>query len=311
MTKEYSAKHVRVLEEVEHIRLNPSMYIGSTDNPTHLIEEALDNALDEALAGYAKIIAVKIDTKTNICSVMDSGRGIPISEDTPITISSKLFSGVKFLYKKTAYEISSGLHGVGLVAVNALSAYYKVEIYRNNQHATYEFKDMKLKKSKIDKHKGEAPFSTKIEFLADKKFFNDLTPDIDRIRKRLTTASAEMEDDIRFILIVDDKKEIFNLSLADYFRKNCLTTDGKFEVFNFKASKVPESFHALFTYEEKGPITPKVSSSINLLPVEGGGTHALAFFEMLRDFFITKSKKENFSLNNNWWHMELVSYHNL
>jgi len=308
MTKDYSAKHVRVLEEVEHIRLNPSMYIGSTDNPTHLIEEALDNALDEALAGYAKIIAVKIDTKTKRCSVMDSGRGIPISEDTPITISSKLFSGAKFQDKKSAYEISSGLHGVGLVAVNALSAYYKVEIYRNNKHAVYDFKDMKLKTSKITKHTGEKPYSTKIEFLADKKFFNTLEPDIDRIRKRMTTASAEMEDDIRFILMVDDSKEVFNLSLGDYFRQNCLTEDGTFEVFNFKASKEPESFHALFTYEDKGAITPKVSSSINLLPVDGGGTHVLSFFEMLRDFFTIKAKKMGYKFQPNDALMGLRSY---
>ena len=66
---QYGAKDVRVLEEVEHIRLNPGMYIGETSNPVHLIEEALDNALDEALAGYAKIVAVLIDTKKKIYSV--------------------------------------------------------------------------------------------------------------------------------------------------------------------------------------------------------------------------------------------------
>ncbi|MCK5601759.1 DNA topoisomerase IV subunit B, partial [Candidatus Pacearchaeota archaeon] len=115
----YSAKDVRVLEEVEHIRLNPGMYVGDTTNPVHLIEEALDNALDEALAGYAKIIAVIIDTKKNQFAVLDNGRGIPISDNTPITVSSKLFSGAKFQDKKSAYQISSGLHGVGLVAINA------------------------------------------------------------------------------------------------------------------------------------------------------------------------------------------------
>jgi len=308
MTKSYGAEHVRVLNEVEHIRLNPGMYIGSTDNPTHLIEEVLDNALDEALAGYAKIIAVIIDTKENIFSVLDTGRGIPISSGTPVTISSKLFSGAKFQDKKSAYEISSGLHGVGLVAVNALSSYYKVEIYRNKQHAVYEFKDMKLKTSVIKPHVGDKPFSTKIEFKPDKKFFETLTPDIDRIRKRLTTASAEMENDISFILYVDEKKEVFQLTLAEYFRKNCLTADGKFEVFNLKASKEPESFHAMFTYEEAGPITPKVFSSINLLPVEGGGTHSTSFFEMMREFFVVKAKKMGYKFQPNDSLMGLRAY---
>ena len=86
MAKSYGAKDVRVLEEVEHIQLNPGMYVGETNNPVHLIEEDLDNALDEALAGYAKIIAVVIDTKTNVFSVLDNGRGIPISDDTPIVV---------------------------------------------------------------------------------------------------------------------------------------------------------------------------------------------------------------------------------
>jgi DNA gyrase/topoisomerase IV subunit B len=135
----YSAKDVRVLKEVEHIRLNPGMYIGDTTNPVHLIEEALDNALDEALAGYATIIAVLIDTKSGQFSVLDNGRGIPLSNDTPVIVSSKLFSGAKFQDKKSAYQISSGLHGVGLVAVNALSKEYVVEVYRDKNYAKYQF----------------------------------------------------------------------------------------------------------------------------------------------------------------------------
>ena len=145
MTKGYSAKDVRVLEEVEHIRLNPGMYIGETANPVHLVEEALDNALDEALAGHAKIIAVIIDTKLNKFSVLDDGRGIPLENNTPITVSTKLFSGAKFQDKKSAYEISSGLHRVGLVAINALSTNYRIEIYRDGKHAFYDFKEAKLK----------------------------------------------------------------------------------------------------------------------------------------------------------------------
>jgi len=188
MAKAYGAKDVRVLEEVEHIQLNAGMYVGETSNPVHLIEEVLDNALDEALAGHAKIVAVILDTKNSIFSVLDNGRGIPISEDTPIIVSSKLFSGAKFQDKKSAYEISSGLHGVGLVAVNALSDYYTVEVFRNKKHAIYKFEKSKLKYAKIDpKYKGEIPFSTKIEFKPDKKYFETLQPDIERIRRRLTT----------------------------------------------------------------------------------------------------------------------------
>jgi len=290
MPKTYSAKDVRVLKEVEHIQLNPGMYVGDTSTPAHLIEEALDNALDEALAGYAKIVAVVIDTKKHIYEVMDNGRGIPIEDDTPIVVSSKLFSGAKFQDKKTAYEISSGLHGVGLVAVNSLSSDYTVEVYRNKQHAIYKFKNSKFKTKTIKKFRGEAPYSTSITFKPNKKYFEKLTPNIDRIRKRLTIASAEMPDDIQLVLIVDENKEIFKLNIEEHFKRSLLSSD-KFISLKCESYKKPESFRSLFAYEETGSITPRVISSINLLPVDNGGTHLNCFYEMIRQFFVTKSKK--------------------
>jgi DNA gyrase subunit B len=298
----YSAKDVRVLKEVEHIQLNAGMYVGETSNPVHLIEESLDNALDEALAGYAKIIAVIIDTKTNVFSVIDNGRGIPLSDDTPVVVSSKLFSGAKFQDKKTAYQISSGLHGVGLVAVNALSASYTVEIYRNDHHAKYEFIKAKLKKSVVEKNgkdKLAMPFSTKIEFKPDKKYFETLTPDIDRIRRRLTTASAEMPNDIKFVLIIDGKKEIFQLSTAEHFSMNCLTSKDKVTARVLNAQKAPEKFTAIFAYENEGPISPRIISSVNLLPVDNGGTHVNFFNDLIKDFFMQKGKKLGYKFQPN------------
>lgn len=295
----YSAKDVRVLKEIEHIQLNPGMYVGETRTPTHLIEEALDNALDEALAGYAKIIAVVINTKDQIYSVLDSGRGIPISDKTPITISSKLFSGAKFHDKKTAYQISSGLHGVGLVAVNALSTYYKMEIYRNKKRAIYEFNKAKLKISKVVKYNGQKPFSTKVEFTPDKKYFETLELDLDRIRKRLTTASAEMSDDISFVLLVDGKQETFKLDKVTHFAKNCLTSRENISLTPLTILKEPEKFEIIFTYESEGPVAPKIISSVNLLPVDYGGTHVLMFHDLLKDFFMAKGKKHGFRFRPN------------
>lgn len=299
MTKSYSAKDVRVLQEVEHIRLNPGMYIGDTSNPSHLIEEALDNALDEALAGHAKIIAVMVDTKENRFAVLDDGRGIPVDEDTPITISSKLFSGAKFQDKKTAYEISSGLHGVGLVAVNALSTEYKVEIYRDNQFATYLFENTKLKKKKIQKFEGQRPFSTKIEFVPDKKFFETTTPNLNRIRQRLTAASAEMPEDISFVLYIDGEKEIFKLSTVDYFKQNCLTGKDEVEIYSIQVQRGAEKFNVLFTYEQNGRLTPKHISSVNLLPVTDGGVHLNCFLDQLKEFFQAKAKKLGYEFLTN------------
>ena len=295
MSTRYTSKDIQVLEEIEHIRLNSGMYIGSTETPTHLIEEVLDNALDEALAGYAKIIAVIIDTKNNKFSVLDSGRGIPIDNNTPITISSKLFSGGKFQDRKTVYEISSGLHGVGLIVVNALSTQYIVEVYRDNKYAIFEFKDAKLKRSQIKDYTDSRPFSTKIEFSPDPKFFETLIPDIERIRMRLTTASAEMSDNIHFVLVVDDKHENIHRDTITHFAKECITLKEKIVISKLTSEKPPEKFNVIFTYEHGGPVSPKIISSVNLLPVKLGGSHVNAFYDILKEFFQKQAKKHNYS----------------
>jgi DNA gyrase/topoisomerase IV subunit B len=292
--KDYTAKDITVLEEIEHIQLNAGMYIGSTENPVHLIEEALDNALDEVLSGNANIIAVNLDTKNHIYAVLDNGRGIPISNNTPITISSKLFSGAKFQDRKSAYEIAAGIHGVGLVAVNALSSEYQVEVYRNNQYAKFEFINAKLKKKKIISYKDPIPFSTKVQFKPSKKIFETLVPDIDRIRKRLTIAAAELPDDIILVLLVDDEKEIFKLSTERFFQDYCLTNK-KTPILTFESNTPPENFKVMMAYETEGSIAPKVVSSVNLLPVDGGGIHINTFSDMLKNFFQLKAKKLDYS----------------
>jgi DNA gyrase/topoisomerase IV subunit B len=297
MSKRYDAKDVRVLDEVSHIRLNPSMYIGDISNPVHLIEEALDNALDEALAGYANIIAVNIDTKNDVFAVLDNGRGIPIDGDTPVTVSSKLFSGAKFQDSKTAYEISSGLHGVGLVAVNALSEFYNVEVYRDNKHGIYKFIDTKLR-SKSVKPNGNAPFSTKIEFKPSSKIFESTKPDIDRIRRRLYTASAEMKN-VTFALNIDDEVEVIKLTIEEHFANSCLSSEDEVEVLRMDVEKKPESFSVMFAYEDKGPNSSRILSSVNLLPVDGGGTHVIAFTDMLKDFFTARAKKNGYKFQPN------------
>ena len=295
MGLDYTSKDIRILEEIEHIRLNPGMYIGNNSTPSHLIEEILDNALDEALAGHAKIVAVLIDTKTNIYSVLDNGRGIPIEKNTPVTISTKLFSGAKFQDKKSAYKISSGLHGIGLIAVNALSTDYQIEIYRNEKYAIYKFKNAKLKVKKVTKYTDEIPFSTKIKFKPSKKYFDSLVPDLNRIRMRLTTASAEMAQDIVFVLSIDGKQEVIKRDMTTHFAKECLSSTDKIIVTLLNSDRAPEKFHTLFTYEKSGAVTPKIISSVNLLPVKLGGSHVNAFYDVIKEFFQKQAKKHGFA----------------
>ena len=287
----YKESDIKVLDEVTHIRTNPGMYIGDTSTPVHLIEEALDNSLDECLGGHASVIAININTKEHIYTVLDNGRGMPFGNDVPVTVSSKLFSGAKFKTMKTAYEICSGLHGVGLVAVNALSDSYLIEIYRDNKHATYKFENSKIKRRKVEKFEGKNPFSTKIQFKPSKKIFKNLLPDIDRIRKRLIIASVELPK-CGFMLNVDGKKEIIQLSVNDYFGQYCTKDNGSLTpIITLISNNGPETVNIRFCYSLQGVISPKVLSSVNLLHVDGGGTHVNYFFDILKALFTSKAKK--------------------
>lgn len=304
----YVAEDIRVLQELEHIQLNPGMYIGETDDPIHLVEEALDNALDEALAGHATLVAVMYNPENGSCSVVDNGRGIPLESNVPVTISTKLFSGAKFQDKKSAYEISSGLHGVGLVAINALSEKYMVDSYRDNKHGFFYFEKGKLKKSRIQAYTGTPPYSTKIEFIPSSDYFETIKPNLDRIRKRLTTASAEMSSDKRFILKIGEEKEVFNLSRLEHFKNECDIEEEDFNVLSLSANRKQEKFEAIFGYAESGPIGAKVISSINLLPVVRGGTHYNVFRDLIKDFFVDKGKKQGFKFQGNDTLVRLRAY---
>jgi DNA gyrase/topoisomerase IV subunit B len=304
----YEAKDIHVLAEMEHIQLNPGMYIGETANPVHLIEEALDNALDEALAGYATIIAVDINPETGVCSVIDNGRGIPLEKNTPVTISTKLFSGGKFKNKKSAYKISSGLHGVGLVAINALSSKYMIDVYRDGKHGFFYFEEGKLKKSKISEFTNQVPYSTKVEFIPSTKYFESIKPDLDRIRKRLTTASAELGTDMYFVMKVGGEKEVFNRTRIEHFKAECGITEEDFSVIALKSQHKDEKFEAFFGYEEDGPIGSKVVSSVNLLPVDRLGTHYNVFLDLLKTFFLEKAKKNGYKFQGNDVTVRLRAY---
>jgi len=294
LTKTYTHKDIKTLTDIEHVQESTGMYIGITSNPVHLIEEALDNALDEAISGYAKIIAVNIDTKTNICSVMDNGRGIPLENDIPILISSKLHTGAKFNSSKTAYKIVAGKNGIGLITILALSDFYIIEIYRDKKHAKYIFEDTKLKQKEIEDFNGDPPFSTKIMFKPSRKFFESIIPDIDRVRKRLLIASVEIPD-TTLVLNVDDKREVIKLTKDEFFKKYCLNGDSELsKIIDINTKDNFEKFNVRFCYSFDGSITPRIISSINLLPVDDGGTHVNCFYDILKDYFINKTKKTDF-----------------
>ncbi len=180
VNQEYNADAIQVLEGLEAVRTRPGMYIGSTSERGlhHLVWEIVDNSIDEALAGYASKIIVRI-LPDNIISVEDDGRGLPVDihEKTGIsaaeTIFTVLHAGGKF--GGGAYKVSGGLHGVGASVVNALSEFLDVNIHKNGIEYYVRFENGGEIKQSLTKVGTTDKSGTIVRFKADPTIFKETT----------------------------------------------------------------------------------------------------------------------------------------
>src|SRR3989338_9058004 len=187
----YKAEDITVLEGLEAVRKRPAMYIGDTGirGLHHLVYEAVDNSIDEALAGFCNEIKVILH-KDGSVSVIDNGRGIPVDTHPKFNMSAlqvvmtKLHAGGKF--DKKVYKISGGLHGVGISVTNALAKWLKVEVYRdgNVYYQAYE-KGNPVTELKIIGKSDKT--GTKITFLPDDKI-------LERIEFHFETLSSRLRE---------------------------------------------------------------------------------------------------------------------
>ena len=189
VTQEYGAEQIQVLEGLEAVRKRPGMYIGSTSSSGlhHLVYEIVDNAIDEALAGYCKHITVTINPGNSI-TVTDDGRGIPV-DIQPQTgrpalevVYTVLHAGGKF--GGGGYKVSGGLHGVGASVVNALSQWLRVRVHKNG--SIYEMKFSRGQITQEMKIVGKTDKTgTEVTFQPDPEMFDTLVYDYEILHERM------------------------------------------------------------------------------------------------------------------------------
>ena len=189
--QEYGADQIQILEGLEAVRKRPGMYIGSTSarGLHHLVYEIVDNAVDEALAGYCKNIVVTIEEDNSI-TVTDDGRGIPVDinhkagKSALEVVFTVLHAGGKF--GGGGYKVSGGLHGVGASVVNALSTWLTVEVYKEGKIYQQVYKRGKADEEvKVIGTCDESLHGTKVHFLPDPEIFEETVYDYNTLKTRL------------------------------------------------------------------------------------------------------------------------------
>ena len=188
----YDASDIQVLEGLEAVRKRPGMYIGTTDikGLHHLVWEIVDNAIDEALAGYCNNIEVIIN-KDNSITVKDDGRGIPVeihpktNKSTVETVYTVLHAGGKF--GGGGYKVSGGLHGVGASVVNALSKWLEVKVYKNGQvyYIRFENGGHTVEPLKVIEKCDESRTGTVVTFKPDPTIFDSEIYDYETLKVRI------------------------------------------------------------------------------------------------------------------------------
>jgi len=186
----YDSRNIQILEGLEAVKKRPGMYIGSTGprGLHHLVWEIVDNSVDEALAGYASDIDVRI-LPGNIIEVIDNGRGIPVDTHPKTnlpaveTILTTLHAGGKF--DSDSYKVSGGLHGVGASVVNALSEWFEVEIHRDGTEY-YQRYEKGITQCELEERGPTDKTGTRIRFKADEAVFSESSEyDFEILRLRI------------------------------------------------------------------------------------------------------------------------------
>ena len=296
----YGADQIQVLEGLEHIRKRPGMYIASTDSRGlhHLVKEIVDNSVDEALAGYCDTITVTIN-EDGSCSVMDNGRGIPtgIHEKEGVStvevVMTKPNAGGKF--GGGGYMVSSGLHGVGLKAVNALSEEASVDVFQNGKHFRQEY-DRGVPRFPLKVVGDSSATGTRITFKPDYEIFETTVFNYETIRSSLRDF-AFLNKGLR--VVIEDKRQgqenreelLYNGGIIEYVEYLNTNKNPVSEVLYFEQKFEGSSVEIAMQYNDG--YNENIIAFANNVNTKEGGTHIDGFKFSLSKLINDAGKKLN------------------
>ena len=279
----YSDDSIQILEGLEAVRKRPGMYIGSTDSRGlhHLVWEIVDNAVDEALAGYGREITVQINNDNSI-KVIDNGRGVPCNKhssgkNTIEVIYTVLHAGGKFS-SENGYKVSAGLHGVGSSVVNALSSWLEVDSYREGKIHHMRFENGGKPKGDMVITGDTRRTGTTITFKPDHKIFSTTLYNYDTIKERLRE-TAFLIKGLKMVLI--DKRSgkheefIYENGISEYVNLLNAKKNKMHDVcyFEGKANNIETEIALQFTTSE----SENIISFVNNVRTHDGGSHEAGF----------------------------------
>ncbi|WP_077299895.1 DNA topoisomerase IV subunit B [Virgibacillus pantothenticus] len=281
MTKQpisYSDDSIQVLEGLEAVRKRPGMYIGSTDlrGLHHLVFEIVDNAVDEALAGFGDVIKVTIH-KDNSISVTDYGRGIPTGmhrsgKPTPEVIFTILHAGGKF--GQGGYKTSGGLHGVGASVVNALSEWLEVTIHRDGATYFQRFENGGKPVGTLEKKGSTKKSGSTIHFKPDPTIFTSAVYDFETLSERLREAAFLLKGlTIELHDLRHDQTEKYQFpdglkAFVDYLNEE---KDTLHSVVAFEGEQ--QGIEVDFAFQFNDGFAESMLSFVNHVRTKDGGTH--------------------------------------
>ena len=298
---EYGADQIQILEGLEAVRKRPGMYIGSTSSRGlhHLVYEIVDNAVDEALAGFCTEIQVTINPDNSI-TVVDNGRGIPVGINHKAGIPAVevvftiLHAGGKF--GGGGYKVSGGLHGVGASVVNALSEWLEVSIYHEGKEYKQRYeRGHTMYPLKVVGDCEEGKTGTTVTFLPDKEIFEETVYDYDILKQRLREM-AFLTKGLRIVL--KDERE-------DSKKEKTFHYEGGIREFVTYLNRSKESLYpeVIYCEGEKDGVAVEVAMQhndsytensygfVNNINTPEGGTHIVGFRNALTKTFNDYARK--------------------